>query len=122
MSRAAIKEMPEHERPLSERYRIAANAWVQADHEARFQEEIKTSRFETMKTRLLAEATEPMAENKLERIVKSSDEWRDFILNMVTKRTTANRLKIDIVEIQMLEREQQDRNQTIRAEMRLSGR
>jgi hypothetical protein len=117
--RRLTQDVPEHERPLSERYRIAANAWVKADGIARLKEEFKTSEFETMKTKLIA--TEgPTAENKLERIVKSSPEWRDYIIEMVTARTEANILKVTVKELEILERETQDRNHTIRAEMRMS--
>jgi hypothetical protein len=62
----------------------------------------------------------PMPDNRAEREVKASDEWERYIIDMVDARTRANALKVQIVEIQMLEREQQDRNQTIRAEMRMA--
>jgi hypothetical protein len=117
--RPITAEMPERERPLSERYRIAANAWTEADHEARRLEELKSSRFETMKTKLIL-SEGPTPENKLERIVKSSQEWEDYIIEMVTAKTRANILRIAVKEIEMMERETQDRNQTIRAEMRMS--
>lgn len=119
MTRAAIADMPHHERLLSERYRIAADAWVKADAVARRLEELKTTRLEQMKNALILQDG-PMPDNRAEREIKASDEWEQYIIDMVDARTRANEFKVQIVEIQMLEREQQDRNQTIRAEMRMS--
>lgn len=119
MSRAAVKEIPVHEQLLSERYRIAADAWVKADAVARRYEELKSTRLEQMKNALILQEG-PMPDNRAEREIKASDEWERYIIDMVDARTRANAFKVEIVEIQMLEREQQDRNQTIRAEMRMS--
>lgn len=119
MSRPLVKEMPVHEQLLSERYRLAADAWVKADAVARRYEELKTTRLEQMKNALILQDG-PMPDNRAEREVKASDEWERYIIDMVDARTRANALKVQIVEIQMLEREQQDRNQTIRAEMRMA--
>jgi hypothetical protein len=119
MSRPLVKEMPVREQLLSERYRLAADAWVKADAVARRYEELKTTRLEQMKNALILQDG-PMPDNRAEREVKASDEWERYIIDMVDARTRANALKVQIVEIQMLEREQQDRNQTIRAEMRMA--
>lgn len=114
-----MQDMPVKERLLSERYRLVADQWVAADAEAREFEELKTTRLEQYKTKLILEQGE-MADNKAERIVKASKDWEDYLLDMVTARTKANYLKVQLTEIQILEREQQDRNQTIRAEMRMA--
>lgn len=119
MNRHLVQDIPEQERPLSERYRIAANAWVKADAVARRYEELRSTRLEQMKNALIL-AEGPMPDNRAEREIKASEEWERFIIDMVDARTQANALKVQIVEIQMLEREQQDRNQTIRAEMRMA--
>lgn len=119
MTRAAIKDMPEREQLLSERYRLAADAWVKADAVARRYEELKSTRLEQMKNALILQDG-PMPDNRAEREIKASDEWERYVIDMVDARTRANELKVRIVEIQMLEREQQDRNQTIRAEMRMA--
>jgi hypothetical protein len=119
MTRALVKDIPQHEQPLSERYRLAANAWVKADAVARRYEELKSTRLEQMKNALILKDG-PMPDNRAEREIKASDEWERYIIDMVDARTRANELKVQIVEIQMLEREQQDRNQTIRAEMRMA--
>jgi hypothetical protein len=119
MSRLAPKEIPVPERLLSERYRLAADAWVRADGQARRSEELKTTRLEQLKNALIL-TDGPMPDNRAEREIKASPEWEQYIVEMVDARTKANAIKCEIVEIQMIEREQQDRNQTIRAEMRLS--
>jgi len=119
MTRALVKDTPVREQLLSERYRIAADAWVKADAVARRYEELKTTRLEQMKNALIIRIG-PMPDNRAEREIKASDEWERYIIDMVDARTRANALKVEIVEIQMMEREQQDRNQTIRAEMRMA--
>jgi len=119
MTRSLVKDMPQREQLLSERYRVAADAWVKADAVARRYEELKTTRLEQMKNALILRDG-PMPDNRAEREIKASDEWERYIIDMVDARTRANAIKCEIVEIQMLEREQQDRNQTIRAEMRMA--
>lgn len=119
MTRSLVKDIPQREQLLSERYRIAADEWVKADAVARRYEELKTTRLEQMKNALIL-ANGPMPDNRAEREIKASDAWEQYIVEMVEARTHANEWKVQIVEIQMLEREQQDRNQTVRAEMRLA--
>lgn len=115
----AIKDMPLNERPLSEQYRLAANAWVKADGEARQLEERKSIRLEQLKNALILGGG-PMPDNRAEREIKASEEWDRFIVEMVDARTRANALRVTVKEIEMQEREYLDRSQTIRAEMRMS--
>jgi hypothetical protein len=119
MSRAIVQDMPQREQLLSERYRLAADAWVKADALARNLEQRKGLRLEQLKNAFIL-ATGPMPDNRAEREIMASPEWEQYIVEMVDARTKANAIKCEIVEIQMIEREQQDRNQTIRAEMRMS--
>lgn len=116
-----VQEMPRQERPLSEQYRLTANAWVDADAAARLLEELKTTKLEQEKTKLFERHGE-MPDNRAERIVKASPAWELFIKQMVEAKTEANRLKAQLAVISMRERELADRNATIRAEQRLSGR
>jgi hypothetical protein len=82
-------------------------------------EEKKTLELEKRKDAVIAELG-PMPENKAERIVKASQDWADYVTAMVDARTAANELQHELIGIRMEEREISDRNQTIRAEMRLS--
>jgi hypothetical protein len=117
--RIVSEEIPAHERPLSERYRVTANQWCRLDGAARMLEEKKTLELEKRKDGVIAELG-PMPENKAERIVKASQDWADYVTAMVNARTAANELQHELIGIRMEEREISDRNQTIRAEMRLA--
>ena len=101
-------------RPISEQFRIVAKQWVDADNAARMLEETKTA---VLAQRMAREGDIPAAH--AERNVKSSDEWHDFIENMVTARTAANRLKVQLEFIRMQSHEQQSFEATKRAEMKL---
>lgn len=112
-------EMPAHERPLSELYRLAANAWVKQDGIARRLEELKSTVLEQQKQNLI-QTNGHMPDSHAEREVKAAPEWETYITAMVEARTEANKLKITMEVLRMEERETRDRNETIRAEMRLS--
>ena len=115
-----MTEMQAHERPISEQYRVAANLWVDADGNARELEELKTTMLEQKKNALVLAALGKMADNHAEREVKASEDWETYIRGMVHARTKANKLKVEMDRLRMLAREIEDRNNTIRAEMRLS--
>lgn len=119
MNRAAIKDVPLHERPLSEQYRVAANQWCDLDAAARRLEELKTTALEQQKNALILREG-PIPDSHAERKVKAAPEWQTYIEGMVTARTEANRCKIEMEVIKMQERELRDRNEAIRAEMRLA--
>jgi hypothetical protein len=119
MTRAAIKDMPQHERPLSEQYRLAANDWCALDAAARRLEELKTTALEQQKNALI-EAEGHIPDSHAERRVKAAPAWQDYIVAMVDARTEANRAKVEMEVIKMQERELRDRNEAIRAEMRLN--
>lgn len=115
--------IPDHEKPLSELYRLSANAWVEADSKARELEELKTTLLDQRKQMLIEEAAinqQKLADNAAEREARSEKGWEIYIRGMVHARTEANKLRVEMDRIKMLEREISDRNQTIRAEMRLS--
>ena len=114
-----VPDMPERERSLSEQYRVAANAWVDVDAAARRLEELKTTAMEQQKNALILEEG-PMPDSHAERRVKAAPAWEEYIVAMVNARTEANRLKVEMEVLRMQEREMRDRNETIRAEMRLS--
>lgn len=117
----AHAEIPPHERPISEEYRIVAKAWVDADAGARMREEMKTPTLEKLKSEAIA-ANPKLADNAAEREVKAGADWFEYIREMVNARTAANRLKAQMVYIDMKFKERQSFNATARAEMQMGGR
>lgn len=110
--------IPEREQPLSEQFRIVARKFCEADAAATLQEELKTPTLEQMKTKLIA-AQGDMPDNKAERLVKSGEEWEEYIRNMCANRARANLLKAQMRYIDFRFSEWQSANATNRAEMRL---
>lgn len=104
--------------PISEQYRVAALAWVEADSAASLMEETKSTVFAQMVVKLI-EAGPKMAVNRAELIAKASDEWSEFINTMVQLRAAANRLRIPMDVLRMQAMEQQSQEATKRTEMRL---
>jgi hypothetical protein len=115
---APISDVAAHERPISEQYRIVAKQWVDADAAARLLEDLKTTTLEQKKSDHIAEHG-TMPDNKAEREVKSSEDWEDFIRQMVDARTEANKKKAQLEYIRMKFSEWQSKEATARAERRL---
>ena len=99
--------MPEAERPISEEFRIAGKEWVEADKLAHLAEELKSSKLAEM---VLRDTT--LSINRAEAQAKSSLEWREYIEDMVTKRSAANlaRIKLKWVEMRFSEWMSNDAN------------
>ena len=100
----------------SEQFRLAAKDWVEKDGAARMLEEAKTA---VLSQRMSALGDMPVS--KAERIIKASDEWRDYITKMVKAREAANLAKVRMEYVKMKAWEHQSANATARAEMRLSA-
>ena len=115
-----MNEIPEHERPLSEQFRIVAKQYAEADAEHYFMAEFKTAMLEQMKTNLIAERGD-MPDNKAERIVKSGSEWEDWVRKMSEAKKKANLLKAQMDWIKMKER-QLDRDHWAGVQERKMGR
>lgn len=113
-----VSEMPQHDRPISEQYRLVAKAWVDADAKARLLEEMKTTRLEQQKQQLI-ETEGDMPDSHAERRVKASSEWEIYIQGMVEARTQANLRRSQLEFLKMKFTEWQDANASNRAEMRL---
>jgi len=99
---------------ISENFRIAAKDWVSRDGAARMLEESKTS--------VLAQrisALGDMPHNKAERQVKSSDEWHEYIRQMVEAKTAANLAKVRMEYIRMQFSENQSSEANARAERKM---
>lgn len=103
-------------RPYSELVREAAEDWCDKDAAARMLEECKTAFLEKRKNDLDPD----LPDSHRERIVKASDEWRDYLVKMVRTRTAANRAKINLTYIETKGWENRSSEATKRAEMRMT--
>lgn len=115
-----MKDMPEDERPIVEQFRIVALQYVDADAAANMLEEMKTTTLERMKSSLIRTLGE-MADNKAERLVKSGEEWPEYIERMVMARSKADKLKLQLEYLRMMER-REDRMSWLERSERKMGR
>lgn len=100
--------------PLSEQFRLCAKRWVELDSAASLLEETKSA---VLAQRMAALGD--IAVNRAEQQVKSSPEWSEFIMKMVKAREAANLAKVRLEWMRMRFSEQQSREATARAEMKL---
>jgi hypothetical protein len=82
--------------PISELYRLAAEEWVKLDGAARLLEETKTA----VLSQMMASLGE-MPVSRAELTVKSTDDWKEFVTEMVKARTAANEKKIEVEYLRM---------------------
>lgn len=103
-----------NDRPISEQFRVVAKRWVEADGAARLLEESKTA-WVAERENLHADVSAAAAT----RAVKSSPEYRAYVNQMVTARTNANLLKVQMEYIRMRHIEQSSAEASARAERRM---
>lgn len=99
---------------LSEQFRLAAKAWVDADAAASLLEELKSA---TLSQRMQELGDIPV--NRAETTVKGSPEWHSYIGDMVKARKEANELKVKMEWLRMRFTEWNSEEATKRAEMKL---
>ena len=104
---ARISEIPLKDKPLSERWRLIAEEWVEADKAANLLEETKSA---FLSQKMLALGDMPVS--RAEMIVKGSIEWTEFIDSMCNARKDANLLRVrrDFLEMRFRERQNADAN------------
>ncbi len=107
-----MNDSPNH--PLSEQFRIIAKRWVEADAAASILEECKSA---FLAQQMSGQGDMPVS--RAEMIVKSSDEWHEYVTKMVEARKQASLLKAQLEYIRMRFSEQQSHEATKRAEMKL---
>ncbi len=98
--------------PLSEQYRIAAEAWVDKEAAANVLEETKSAFLAQEKVKL---GDIPDAHS--ERIVKASMAWLDYITSITNARRAANLAKVRMDVIRMRFWEYNSHEATKRKEM-----
>jgi len=106
------------DRPISERFRIVAREWVEADEAASLMEETKTAVISQMIGKVI-EGNFNLPFNKAELAAKSSEEYKEFITQMVRLRSRANLLKVQLEYLRMTFQEKNSAEATARAERRL---
>lgn len=100
----------------SDDYREVAHRWVTLDAAARLLEESKTAVLAQRCTKLGA-----MPVARAEQLVKSSDEWRDYLKKMISSRTEANKARIEMKYYEMRFSEWQSDAANERTQTRLSA-
>ena len=113
----ALPDIPEHEQPPHEQFRLAANEWVKLDDVARLLEETKTSTLAQHINNYMAENGD-CAHNKAERAVKGSNDWIDHLKTIVDAKTQANYARVQMQYLQMRFHRWQTLNANNRAERR----
>jgi hypothetical protein len=119
-----MKEMPEKERSHAERFRLAGDAWAEAKRQADLLEEMKGPTVEQMKCKLLAKLTEAgetkVPEARLEREVKASDEYADYIKGMCFAKERENKAWVERKAVEIAATETVDMNANYRTERKMS--
>lgn len=100
--------------PFSEQFRIKGLEWADLDAAARLLEESKTAYLAQRKA-----ALGDMTDAKAEKIVRSSQDWTDYIDKMVSAKKRANRARIELEFVKMRYWEHSGSDANKRAEMRL---
>lgn len=100
--------------PLSEQYRLAALEWVRLDAAATILEESKSA--------ILSQEMKKLGDipaSHAERDVKASEEWREYIEQMVVARRMAGEAKVEAEFIRMRYWEHNNADANRRKEMGL---
>lgn len=112
-------------RPISELFRLAAEQWADHDAAARMLEELKSTFLEQKKADAVRIASEvdnvSLPDSHAEREVKATQEWKDYIVKMVSARTRANKARVQMEYLRMKYWEQSGIEASRRAEMRMGG-
>jgi hypothetical protein len=102
--------------PIYEQYRLAGLAWVDAEAAASMLEDLKSNVLSEMMGQLLSEG---MAVNRAEQTVKSSSDWKLYVLSIIEARKVANRCKIQVEFLRMRHQEWLSSEANNRTEARL---
>jgi len=102
--------------PLSEQYRKAAMAWVDAEAAAEFLESTKSSVLAEM---MMPHMEDGCAINRAEQQVKASPEWKAHVHSITEARKAANRCKVTLEYLKMRFNEWQSQEANNRTEARL---
>lgn len=104
--------------PISEQFRLAGEAWSDADRAASLMERTREAVFSDMVGKVLGENI-GLPVNKAELVARSSPEYTEFVTVMVKLRRDANMLKVQMEVLRMRFSEWQSDAANARAERKL---
>lgn len=99
---------------ITERFRVTAKKWQELDAAASLLEELKSANLSQMMSAL---GDIPVSRAEME--AKASDEWANYVRQMVETRSRANLEKVQMEWLRMRFQEQMSREASARAESRL---
>lgn len=108
----------ESNEPIALQYSRAGNQWAEAEAAASLLEDLKSSVLSERIADLVADDPK-MAINRAEAAVKASQEWKQYIHQMVDARKQANRLKVQMEVLRMRFAQWQSEQANQRIEARL---
>ncbi len=103
-----------NEFPFSERFRVAAEDWVDKENAAQLLEDTKSVAMAQRQAQL-----GDIPVNRAEQMVKASPDWERYVKSIVEARTAANLAKVKMEYERLRFMENQGREASVRAEMRL---
>lgn len=117
-----MKDMPEHERPISELFRIAGDEWVAAKLKRDLIKGLKTTMLERQKRDLIEEARQigtRMTNSEAERTVEMSTEWEQYIRGLAEAERDTEAAWVRCQELDMRFGEWQSREANARKERQM---
>lgn len=84
-ARSPLRDMPEHEKPLSEQFRLASKEAVRLKSIAKLAEDLKASKFAEM---MLSHTD--IAVSRAEIAVRASKEWQDHVRSICAAQEAAD--------------------------------
>lgn len=115
-----VSDMPQHERPLSEQYRVVAKQFAEAYGQASFMENTRTGMLARMVKKRLASANAKTSIAAAEADAKASDEWFAFNQELAKAKERVEILRAQKKYIEMQGWEQTNANADTRTERRMS--
>ncbi len=103
-----------NEFPFSERFRVAAEDWVDKENAAQLLEDTKSIAMAQRQAQL-----GDIPVNRAEQMVKASPDWERYVKAIVEARTAANLAKVRMETEKLRFMENQSREANARTEMRL---
>ena len=101
--------------PFSERFRLAAEDWVDKEHAAQLLEDLKSVSMAQRQAQLGAD----IPVNRAEQMIKASPDWKRYVESTIDARKEANLAKVRMDFERLRFMENQSREANVRSEMRL---
>lgn len=95
-----VGDMKAKDRPISEVYRLASLRYLDKRKAFRLLDETKTSHLELLKSKHIL-SDPKMSETKAERLVKSSPEWREYLVALVAAEHDFERARQGLIVVKM---------------------